>query len=65
MALQCWSLAVSRDDDGTIRVGIYEELDAGQLAFVDAAEFGPVDTAHEIVRWLTRRLSPALHRPLR
>lgn len=51
------------DTHGTVRYGLYERGEVGQLAFVDAYEQGPFDTALEVAQWvwkaLARRVPPS------
>jgi hypothetical protein len=45
------------DELGTVRYGLYERAENGQLAFIDAIEQGPFDTSLEVAQWVLRTLS--------
>jgi hypothetical protein len=47
----------STDEHGTVRYGLYERTEVGQLAFVDAMEQGPFDTSVEVSQWAWRAIS--------
>jgi hypothetical protein len=45
------------DPNGVTCYGLYERGEHGQLAFIDAMQQGPFDTALEVSQWAWRAIS--------
>jgi hypothetical protein len=55
----------TQEDGRGLQVGLYGEDGEGQQYFIDAEEFGPFDTATDVLQWTVRHLAPRLRLPLR
>lgn len=58
------TLTVERPS-GLVLVAVFGDEEGGQMRWIADTELGPFDTTLDLVRWLTRILSPVLRLPAR
>lgn len=60
-----WRCYITRDETGAVTAALYEDRHGTEACFLDAASFGPFDTAYDVCKWLTRQLAARSVLPLR